>query len=197
MVAAMTWCTNTAILSRLETFSAETAWGSLVEHFERPLTRYAERSGLAPSAVQDVVQETLVAFAQNYRKGSFDRSRGKLSGWLFGIARREVASARRRAAVNPVGALDTAVGRDGPEDDDALERIWEEEWRRAVLERCVERVRGEVEPATWQCFALQAFEGLRAEEVAARLQLPLTVVYNAKHRVSRRLRRLAEEHEDA
>lgn len=193
----MTWSTNTSILARLETFSDGTAWGCLVEHFERPLSRYARRSGLSADAVQDAVQETLVAFAEAYRRGTFDRSRGKLSGWLFGIARREVAHARRRSAVNPVGALDTGIGRDGPEDDDALERIWEEEWRRATLERCIDRVRGEIEPRTWQCFALQVFEGLGARDVAARLELPLTKVYNAKHRVSRRLRELAREQEDA
>ena len=70
----MTWSTNTSILSQLETFSAQTAWVSLVEHFERPLARYAQRSGLAPDAVQDAVQETLLAFAEAYRRGTFDRS---------------------------------------------------------------------------------------------------------------------------
>jgi RNA polymerase sigma factor (sigma-70 family) len=193
----MTWNTSTSILARLETFSAETAWSSLAEHFERPLTRYAQRSGLSADAVQDAVQETLVAFAQAYRSGSYDRGRGRLSTWLFGIARREVASARRKAALNPVAALDTAQERDAPDDDDALERIWDEEWRRALLERCVERVRQEVEPATWECFALQTFQGLGAGEVAARLQLPHTRVYNAKHRVARRLRELAREFDDA
>lgn len=193
----MTWNTNTSILSRLETFSADTAWTSLAEHFEQPLTRYARRFGLSQDVVQDVVQETLVAFAEKYRRGAYDRTRGRLSGWLFGIARHEVAAARRKAALDPVGALDSEQERDHPDRDDAPERIWEEEWRRATLERCTERVREEVEPATWECFSMQIFGGLDADEVAARMDLPLTRVYNAKHRVSRRLRELAREFEDA
>jgi RNA polymerase sigma factor (sigma-70 family) len=192
----MSWNTNTSILARLGTFSAATAWTCLVEHFEQPLQRYALRSGLAPGAAQDVVQDTLLAFAVAYRSGTYDRAQGRLSAWLFGIARREVANARRRAANDPVGSIDTAYDRAAP-DDDALELIWEEEWRRAILERCIERVRKDVEPATWACFALQAFEGLGAEEVAARQGIPLTRVYNAKHRISRRLRELALEFEDA
>ncbi|MCP3913975.1 MAG: sigma-70 family RNA polymerase sigma factor [bacterium] len=193
----MTWNTNTSILARLETFSDDTAWTSLVDHFERPLTRYAQRTGLSPAVARDVVQETLIAFAQAYRGGNYDRSRGRLSGWLFGIARREVAGARRRLALDRLQPAESSFVNDTPETEDALERIWEEEWRGAILERCVERVRQEVEPATWQCFALQAFEGLSADEVVKRLGLPRTRVYNAKHRISRRLRELAREYEDA
>ena len=192
----MPWNTNTSILARLETFSAETAWTSLTEHFEPPLTRYARRAGLSPEAARDAVQDTLVAFAEAYRRGTFDRTRGRLSGWLFGIARREVAAARRRAALDPVRRLESTQERRHPDPEDALEGIWEEEWRRAILERCIETVRAEVEAATWECFALQVFEGLGAEEVAARAGVPRTRVYNAKHRVARRLRELAREFED-
>jgi len=193
----MTWNTSASILARLQTFSSETAWSSLAEHFERPLHRYARRAGLTPEQAADAVQDTLVAFAQAYRAGGYDAARGRLSAWLFGIARREVASLRRAVARDPVGALDSVVERDTPEDEDALERIWDEEWRRAVLERCIERVRHEVEPATWECFALQTFEGLSAEAVAQRMGVPHTRVYNAKHRVSRRMRELAHEFNDA
>lgn len=193
----MTWNTNTAILARLETFSEETAWTSLVEHFEIPLTRHAQRSGLPPDAVHDVVQEILVAFALAYRKGAYDSTRGRLSAWLYGIARREVAAARRKACLDPAMAMDSAQERNVLDDDDALERIWEEEWRRAILERCIKRVREEVQPSTFECFALQTFEGLGADEVAARLGISLTIAYNSKHRVSRRLQELAREYEDA
>lgn len=66
-----------------------------------------------------------------------------------------------------------------------------------MLERCIERARCEVEPATWECFSLLTFDGLDAAEVAARMNLPRTRVYNAKSRVARRLRELALEFEDA
>lgn len=124
----MSWDTNTSILVRLETFSARTAWTTLAAHFEKPLSRYARRAGLAQSAIPDVVQATLVAFALAYRSGSYDRSRGRLSSWLFGIARREVAGARRRSALEaehaPVSMRDEGI----PEEEDPLEEIREHEW---------------------------------------------------------------------
>ena len=193
----MAWNTNTSILAQLETFSADTAWTSLVEHFERPMTRFARRSGLQESSVADVVQATLIAFAEGYRQGKYDRGRGRLSSWLYGILKHEIAAARRMAFSERAQSLDSDLQAGQVIADDTLDAIWAEEWRRAILERGFERIRKETEPSTWECFALQTFEGLSAEEVAARLGLPRTRVYNAKHRIIKRLRELALEYEDA
>ncbi|MFT7669703.1 MAG: RNA polymerase sigma factor (sigma-70 family) [Planctomycetota bacterium] len=193
----MTWDTNTSILAQLETFSAGTAWGSLVTHFEPPLTRYAKRSGLSAGVVADVVQATLVAFAEGYRAGKYDRNRGRLSAWLYGILKREIASTRRKATLDPMEALDTARERELSTPEGELEAIWEEEWRRSILERSFERVRQEVEPLTWDSFAMQTFEQLSVDDVAERLGLPRTRVYNAKHRIMKRVRELVIEFEDA
>lgn len=193
----MTWNTNTAILAKLETFSAETAWSGLVEQFEQPLMRYAQRMGLSAATSKEVVQESLLAFAEAYRAGSYDRTKGRLSGWLFGIARNRVAQARRKAAVEPVGRLGTTAAINHLDSVNDLERAWEEEWRRAILQRCIQRVRTEIDPETWECFSMFVLENLGAEAVATRLNVPLTRIYNVKHRVSRRLRELALEFEDA
>lgn len=193
----MEWDTNTSILAKLETFSAKTAWGSLVEHFERPMSRFARRSGLAENSIADVVQSALIAFADGYRQGKFDRARGRLSAWLYGILKREIASARRAAALDRAMPLDSQVLDEASSPEVASDEIWQEEWRRAILERGFERVRQEVDASTWECFALQTFHGLSAHEVAARFDWPRTRVYNAKHRIIKRLRELTIELEDA
>lgn len=192
----MAWTTNTSILAQLETFSAQTAWSSLVDHFERPLSRFAQRSGLPRSSIADVVQGTLITFAEGYRKGKYDRARGRLSDWLYGIHKREIAAARRKFATHREEGQASEVLRDRPSGEGDLDEIWEEEWRRAILERSLEWIRKEIEPATWECFALQTFEGLGSNEVAAHLGMPVSRVYNAKHRVVKRLRELAREFED-
>jgi RNA polymerase sigma factor (sigma-70 family) len=194
----MNWETNTALLARLETFSDAEAWATLVAHFDAPLRRYVQRSGLAVDMVQDVVQETMIAFATAYRRGAYDRERGRLSAWLFGIARHEVAAARRKAALDPALALDSQQARDLPDSHgDACGAIWDEEWRRAIMVRCIERARRELEPSTWACFALQVFDGHGTEEVAARMNLSHARVHDAKYRVTRRLRQLERHFEDA
>ncbi len=109
-----------------------------------------------------------------------------------------MASARRKSALDPERALSSAQERDLADHSEGdLERIWEEEWRRAVTGRCIERARKELEPATWECFDLQVFQGLDTEQVAARMNLPRAQVYDAKYRVSRRLRELERQFEDA
>ena len=75
--------------------------------------------------------------------------------------------------------------------------FWEEEWRRAIYERALRQVRFEVEPRTYEIFRLLVFEQRAARDVAERLSVHHTQVYNAKHRILKRLGQLAAEYEDA
>ncbi len=198
----MSWETHTSILQQLRTFSARSAWNALADEFREPLVRFGERAGLPRDRAEDAAQETLTAFAQGFRAGRYERSKGRLRSWIFGIARRQVSSARRSAALDPVAARGTdespslLLAGAAPVQGD-LEGIWEEEWQRSVLDRCLRRIQSEVGPETYQAFHLATFEGLSADEVAARLNVPRSRVYNAKHRVAARLRELALEIEDA
>jgi DNA-directed RNA polymerase specialized sigma24 family protein len=42
-----------------------------VERFRVPVARFAAKIGVSPSDVEDVTQETLLAFAQAFREGQF------------------------------------------------------------------------------------------------------------------------------
>lgn len=72
---------------------------------------------------------------------------------------------------------------------------WEEEWERALLDQCLDRVRREVEPGTHAAFEAVVRLGLSAGDAARDLGVPVTVVYNAKHRVLTRIRELREQFE--
>ena len=193
----MEWKTTSTVLERLGDFEDDAIWQLVLEHFQEPIQRLARRMGLPPSDAQDATQETLIAFAQGVRAGQFDRSKGRLKDWLFGIARRQMQGARRRVATNRDRAVAeaTAFLRDVP-DEGELAGIWEEEWRRAVYLRVLKRVQTELRPETVQIYHLATVEGLAVEEIASRLGVPPTRVYNAKHRVAKRVRELAAEYED-
>src|SRR5690606_1454087 len=76
---------------------------------------------------------------------------------------------------------------------DAVSRTWDEEWEAAMLARCLERVRAEVAPSTYLALELVVRSDRPAEDVARGLGVPVKLVYNAKHRVLRRIRRVREE----
>lgn len=197
----MEWKTTSTVLAGLQTFSEPQAWELVVEHFREPIVRYGSRLGLSRTDAQDAAQEALLAFAQAYRAGKYDRTKGHLKSWLFGIATNQLRNLRRRNAgrgVRPVADLGESRVLDGVEDEGAdLQALWDEEWRRTVFERCLAQVQRELEPQTFDVFRRVVFEEQSVDAVAEELGIARTAVYNSKYRVSKRLAELAQEYEDA
>lgn len=193
----MDWITTTTVLASLRDFNDESAWGRFVSRFRQPVLRFARSIGLTESDAEDVTQETLVAFAEGFRKGQYDRTKGRLSQWLFGIAYRKAMDEQRRAARRPgVQAPPASSSADGRLVDEAtLIATWDLEWEQSLMEQCLEQARNEVEPVTFRAFEMVVRECRDAGEVAAALGVNIKLVYNAKHRVLTRVRRLRAEFE--
>lgn len=194
----MDWITTSTVLASLRDFNNHAAWERFVSRFREPIHRFAKSAGLGESDADDVAQETLVAFAESYRGGSYDPAKGRLSQWLFGIAYRKAMDERRRGARRPLGASSSQVGslsQLAVADEASLMASWDEEWEQSLLRQCLEQVRREVEPVTYQAFELVVRENQDATQAAAALGVNVKVVYNAKHRVLRRIRELRAEYE--
>jgi RNA polymerase sigma-70 factor (ECF subfamily) len=70
--------------------------------------------------------------------------------------------------------------------EDLLRKL-EETFDHELLEAAKVRVRLRVAPHTWEAFRLVAFEGLPVAEVAARVQMPVAMVYVARSKVQKML----------
>lgn len=187
----MEWVTTSTILRDLRESGSGDAWERLVGRFHAPIIRFARRTGHTAAEAEDVAQETLAAFVKAYRTGKYDRRKGRLSHWLFGIAVRQSRRALRRGgrALAALRDLSTASGAGRAQRDEQASRLWEQEWEDAMLAECLRKVREEVEPQTFRVFEQVVLEGRAPADVAASLNLPATVVYNCKHRVIARLRK--------
>jgi len=192
----MDWITTSTILSGLKDFERGEVWSRFVDRFRRPIVGFVRDLGLTVAEAEDVAQETLLAFADGYRRGAYDPARGRLSQWLFGIAYRQALRQRRRNVrrEGPIGAEGEATDfwNRLPDPDHATE-VWDRRWEDAMLQTCLQRVRDEVEPATFEAFELSVRDDRPAADVAAALQIPVKAVYNAKHRVLSRIRALREQ----
>lgn len=197
--SAVDWLTTSTILRDLRDYANEGAWTRFVERFRRPVVRFARQTGLDAAAAEDVAQEALLAFAAAFRAGKYDRDKGRLSRWLFGIAynhvlRQRQKDAREGARLADVGG--SAFWGEVP-DERTAGRTWDEEWENALWCECLERVRPEFEPQSIRAFELVLRDGRSAAEAADELGIPVKAVYNAKHRVLKRLRQLRAELEDS
>lgn len=193
----MGWTTS-SIYRGLYHADPEPAWRALVERFHTPLVNFARQLDLPPEEAEDAAQETLVACISSLRNGYYDRSKGRLSTWAFGIALRVVLNARRRLAIlaHRVQAGQGSSFWDAipaaPEDT----AQWLREWKRAMVEGYLEHARAQFEPKTFRAFELVVRAGWKPANVAAELGITVKSVYNAKHRVLARIRELREAHEE-
>jgi len=94
--------TSTFLLEGLKEPENRTIWRSFDERYRPLINSYARRAfGLRIDEAEDSAQLTLTAFADAYRQGKYDRSKGRLSSWLLGIATRQIRNQLRRRARNP------------------------------------------------------------------------------------------------
>jgi RNA polymerase sigma-70 factor (ECF subfamily) len=197
------WVTTTTILEKLRDHADRGAWERLVERFRRPIASFVREMGVAPADCEDVTQSTLLAFAEGIRDGKYDRARGRLSRWLFGIAYRQAmrqlrGSARDPARPSPEEERGAAAAErlPAPEETAAAE-TWDRLWEEHVVETSIARARAEFSGEIFRAFELTVLEEKPAAEAAAALGVPVKAVYNAKHRVLKRVREIAAAMEDA
>ncbi len=185
----MSTITNTALLMGLQDRD-DPAWSTFYSRYQPVLVAFGRRMGLRHSDAQDAAQEALIAFADSYRKGQYDRTKGRLRTWLFSIASNKVRDVQRRNGRD-------AVFVDVPEKthfmgvvpgDNEMSRIWETEWQKALTDACMEEVARHVEPKTFQAFELFVVREWSAEKVAEHLGLSRNAVFKAKRRVLTRMR---------
>jgi RNA polymerase sigma-70 factor (ECF subfamily) len=130
-------------------------------------------------------------------RGQYAAGKGTFRGWLLTIARNEVNTAlagrqRREAAGGGTTAqLDLAAL---PAPDEAA--AWETDYQQRLFAWAAERVKEEVQPATWRAFERTAIDRASGDAVAAELGMTIAAVYLAKSRVMKRLREIVREIED-
>jgi len=189
------WITTSTILRDLRDYENHAAWQKLAARFRKPIVAFVRGMGFSSADADDVAQEALLAFAESFRKQQFDPARGRLSNWLFGIAYRQAMGHKRREGRHPLpggaGANTTMLG--NLPDEQSASAVWDREWEQALLRQCLEHVRGEIEPTTYAAFDLVVCQEMDATKAAEQLGVPIKTVYNAKHRVLKRVRELRAE----
>ena len=189
--------TTTLLLERLRTPGDEGAWAEFDERFRRVLVAAGLRLGLNRSDSEEATQETMLQAFRDFRAGKYDRSRGRLSSWIIGIAHHRIVDVQRRrrpeseAATDPESDNGISEARIEEAFERALEReIFEDAW--AAVER-----ESAIAPSTLRAFELTALRGMPPAEAALACGMTTAQVYVARNRVAKRLQETVERFEHA
>jgi len=194
----MQWVTTTQVLEDLKTpDNDELAWQIFCEHFQPVVVNFARKLGLSATDAEDAAQEAIVAFLKAFRDGKYEREKGRLSNWLFGVAKRVILNFRAAQPLERLIADKTTATSfwDLIQDDQNVQHSWETEWKRMVLSKCLEQAGRELDQKVFEAFKLYALSEMPVDSVAQQLSMSKNAVYIAKSRVLSRLRQLKQQFE--
>lgn len=195
---AMDTVTSVSLLEAIKDGHDDRAWSRFILRYRPMIVAFARRLELNIFDAEDIGQETLLTFLENYRTGRYRYEQGKFRKWLFTIAWRKVVDLLRTR--NQENVVQEEPGTENfwtrVPAPDKLEQIWEEEWQRAVYRACMDEVAGQVPASTMAAFEMFVVQGMTGEEVARQLNMAVSSVYVAKNRVLTQIRKIKKTMEE-
>jgi RNA polymerase sigma-70 factor, ECF subfamily len=186
--------TRLSLLIRAQTGETD-AWKHLTDLYRPLILGWLNRQGVPALDLEDLSQEVLLSVVKHLPSFQHSGNRGAFRSWLRTIVCSRTtdywraAEARTQAAG---GSSAIAALQQIADPDSELNRQWDEEHDRYVLQCLLALVNEEFEPITLQAFRRLALEGASGAEAAQQLGLSVSAVYVAKSRVLARIRQEAE-----
>jgi RNA polymerase sigma factor (sigma-70 family) len=188
--------TRKSLIERLGDWEDQKSWDDFYKTYWRLIYSVALKSGLRPDEAMDAVQEVVLALAKQSKKQQYDPRQGSFKVWLMNLTRWRINDQFRRRA------KDTAMSHSASHDDrdtatfdrfadpktGDLERLWNAEWARNLLDRAIARVKVQVSPRQFQIFDAYVVKDWSVGKVMSELGVSLAQVYLAKHRVGKILK---------
>jgi RNA polymerase sigma-70 factor (ECF subfamily) len=138
----------------------------------------------------------VISVVKNITQFTYDPQKGSFKGWLLTLTRwrimdqfrmrqKEINNETPQAGTEPRTDI---VERIADPSTDALEEIWDQEWRQNIFELALQNVMQRVDPKNYQIFDLHVVRKWSMAKVANALKVNRASVYLAKHRISKLLR---------
>lgn len=176
--------TPVSLLERLSRPDDALAWSRFVELYTPLLCYWARQLHLQDADVADLVQDVfaiLLTELQHFEQRPGQRFRG----WLWTLMRNKWREKQRRRSGRPPEADIDVAQLAGPDDIDAVD---EAEYQRYLVDRALQLMQADFEPATWKACWECVVVGRSSADVAAELGITVNAVKLARSRVLRRLR---------
>jgi len=185
--------THASLLERLRDLGDQDSWQQFYTTYRRLIFSFALQHGLTPTEAEEVVQETVITVARNLPEFRYNPRRCAFKTWLFNLTVWRIQDQLRKrgpesqSAHRPAGDSDrtsTVERVPGPEGE-RMAAAWEEEWKKDLFNRALDRVKARVDEKQFQIFDLSAVQHWPTREVARSLGVSAARVYLCRHRIGK------------
>ncbi len=190
--------TSSSLIRRVGNSRDDGAWVQFFERYDPLIRRWVRRFGLNADQTEDLCQQVWVELARRMQDYAYDPSR-TFRGWLRRVCESRAIDVLRSIKAKPTASLhelqhDPVVPVD-PAFDDEEEGHFDAR-RLDLLRRgrqAHDRVKGGVEPRTWQAFWHVAIDDWSVRATADSLGMSYAAVFAAHKRVLQMLRRAGDQ----
>lgn len=179
--------TRASLLGRLANWQDQVSWSAFFDLYWRLLYSVALKSGLQETEAEEAVQETILAVAHNIGKFRYDPARGSFKSWLLKIARTKIVDQFRKR-----DAMAASLPDDFPQTRNAIDEVWDTEWRENLLDAALTVLRKQVDPLQFQIFDCYVIKNWEPGKVAQAVGVSVGQVYLAKNRIAPKLKAIVE-----
>ena len=187
----MEWST-TQILDVWYSSHREDACLRIVKRFSPAIVKFGCDLGLRREDAEDVAQETMLELNMALKTRRYQRPKGRLRDYIYGIARNTITEHLKRlyAKDNRAGSRKDTEFWESVPDKKATRHTWNTDVQKMIMEWCLEKARREFGPDRFRIFELHGVKRMTAEEVGAELGMSAGAVRVTKHRIAARIREL-------
>ena len=185
--------TRQSLLLRAQTGETN-AWKDLTDLYRPLILGWLNRQGVPAGDLEDLSQEVLLSVVKHLPGFQHSGHRGAFRSWLRTIVCSRTADYWRLRDIGSraTGGSGATALKEIADPDSELNRQWDEEHDRYVIQCLLDLVEEEFEPLTLQAFRRLALDGSSGAQAAEELGLSVSAVYVAKSRVLQRIRQEAE-----
>jgi RNA polymerase sigma-70 factor (ECF subfamily) len=183
--------TRTTLLYRLKDWQDRPSWQDFFDTYWKLIYGVAIKSGLNKAEAEDAVQETMISVVKHMPTFKYDRATGSFKAWLLTMTRWRIADQFRKRTRLPLydssGSIDADTSIMDKLVDPAsasLDRLWDAEWEKRLLDAAIEKVKRRIDPEKYQIFDFYVNKEWPPARIAESFNIPISQVYLAKHRVT-------------
>jgi RNA polymerase sigma factor (sigma-70 family) len=186
--------TQDSLVERVKSWEDKESWEIFARIYRPLIQSFSIKCGLDHEEAQEVAQDTLVEVAHRIKNKEYQRDKGSFRAWLFRLTRWRITNQfkKRPQGVIPLELAENSEASESVPSEfilDGTDESWEEDWRQALLEAGMKKLRHSIKPKHFQVLHALLLQGWSVAKVAQTLGMPRGQVYLIKLRGTLRLKK--------